>query len=418
MAADAAGCSGFSGHGGLRAAAVDKNAKTARLLYPSAPVTSTARPEGTVKTALIHYWLTGLRGGERTLAHLCGLFPDADLYTHACLPGRAGPAIGAMRTRETFIARLPWGRRRPQMYLPLMPRALAALDLDAYGLVISSESGPAKGVFKGPGAVHLCYCHTPMRYLWDLHDDYRRQAGPLGRLAMKLFVPRLRRHDLASAEGVDHFAANSRHVAGRVQRLYGRGAEVIYPPVDVERFAPPPGPPGPPPRERGHYLYLGQLAPYKRPDLAVAACLRMGRRLVVAGRGPMLRRLRRQARGAADIHFAGPVGDGALPGLYAGARALLFPGIEDFGIVPVEAMASGTPVVAYGQGGALETVAEGQTGLFFREPAVESLCQAMEEMEGRPWDDGALRAQAARFGAGRFRAEFMDFVRRHTGIQP
>ena len=333
-----------------------------------------------MKTALLHYWLTNRRGGEQVLSALGCLLPDADIYTHAFghkmrTPGEDGVWEGH-RVWETFIARLPLGRRKPQAYLPFMPVATRRIALDGYDLIVSSESGPIKGIRKPKGARHICYCHTPMRYLWDLHDEYYRDAGPLGKLAMRLFTPYLRREDLKSAECVDTFVANSAFVADRIKRIYGRDSTVVYPPVDVDFFGDCERTPG------DYYLFAGAPVKYKRLDLARAACARLGRRLVVAGGGEFTRE---------DMRAA-----------YAGARALLFPGMEDFGIVPVEAQAAGTPVIAYGFGGARETVVSGETGLFFAEQTVDSLCAAMEEFESRTWAPERCRAQAARFAPAVF----------------
>ena len=333
-----------------------------------------------MKTALLHYWLTNRRGGEQVLSALGRLLPDADIYTHAFghkmrTPGEDGVWEGH-RVWETFIARLPLGRRKPQAYLPFMPVATRRIALDGYDLIVSSESGPIKGIRKPKGARHICYCHTPMRYLWDLHDEYYRDAGPLGKLAMRLFTPYLRREDLKSAECVDTFVANSAFVADRIKRIYGRDSTVVYPPVDVDFFGDCERTPG------DYYLFAGAPVKYKRLDLARAACARLGRRLVVAGGGEFTRE---------DMRAA-----------YAGARALLFPGMEDFGIVPVEAQAAGTPVIAYGVGGARETVVSGDTGLFFSEQTVDSLCAAIEEFESRTWAPERCRAQAARFAPAVF----------------
>ena len=329
-----------------------------------------------MKTAMLHYWLTNVRGGEKVLAALGELLPDADIFTHAYLPERMEGLFAGRKVTESFIARLPFGRRKPQAYLPLMPRASRALKLDGYELIVSSESGPIKGILKPKGARHVCYCHTPMRYLWDLHDEYYRDAGPLGKLAMRLFTPYLRREDLKSAESVDTFVANSAFVADRIKRIYGRDSTVVYPPVDVEFFGDCERTPG------DYYLFAGAPVKYKRLDLARAACARLGRRLVVAGGGEFTRE---------DMRAA-----------YAGARALLFPGMEDFGIVPVEAQAAGTPVIAYGVGGARETVVFGETGLFFAEQTVDSLCAAIEEFESRTWAPERCRTQAARFAPSVF----------------
>ena len=224
------------------------------------------------KVALLHYWLTNMRGGENVLAEFCRLFPEADIFTHAWNPEKVREPFASHRITETFIGRLPLARRKCQMYLPLMPSALARLDLSGYDLILSSESGPVKGIRKPAGARHVCYCHTPMRYIWDMYDDYYRAAGVGGRIAMRLFRDFMRRYDLRSAESVDMFLANSRFVAERIKRIYGRDSTVVYPPVDADCFV----------RQgederKGYYLFTGQLISYKRPELALRACLRMGR---------------------------------------------------------------------------------------------------------------------------------------------
>ena len=329
-----------------------------------------------MKTALLHYWLTNVRGGEKVLAALGEVLPEADVFTHAYVQTNMEGLFDGRKVTESFIARLPLGRKHPQAYLPLMPTATHALKLDGYDLIVSSESGPIKGIRRPKGARHVCYCHTPMRYLWDMHDEYFRTAGIGGKLAMKLFTPSLRREDLKSAESVDEFVANSAFVAERIKRIYGRDSVVVHPPVDVEFFSAAE-------RKAGdYYLFVGAPVAYKRLDLARAACEKMGRELVVAGGG--------SATGE------------ELRGLYAGAKALLFPGLEDFGIVPVEAQAAGCPVIAYGAGGALETVVEGRTGIFFKEQTVESLCAAVEEFESREFTADACRENSRRFAKSVF----------------
>lgn len=337
-----------------------------------------------MKAALLHYWLTNVRGGEKVLAALGELLPEADIFTHAYVPENMGGMFAGRRVTESFVARLPLGRRHPQAYLPLLPAASRSLRLDGYDLIVSSESGPIKGIRKPSGARHVCYCHTPMRYLWDMYDEYYRTAGIAGKVAMRLFTGCLRRQDLESAESVDEFVANSEFVAERIKRIYGRDSTVVHPPVDVEFFSSSARTDG------DYYLFVGAPVAYKRLDLAQAACGRMGRRLVAAG--------------------AGSASSEQLRELYAGAKALLFPGVEDFGIVPVEAQATGTPVIALGRGGALETVADGETGLFFEEQTVDGLCHAIEEFESRSWSAEACRSNAERFSKGRFLREMREVL--------
>ena len=357
-----------------------------------------------MKIALLHYWMTNFRGGERVLAELAGLYPEAEIFTHAYDPEAMGGHFEGRAIHETMIAKLPFGRRHCQLYLPLMPRALRRLHLEDFDLVISSESGPAKGVRKGADAKHVCYCHTPMRYLYDLYDEYYRNASIGGKLAMKLFRRKLMEYDLKSAESVDRFVANSHFVRDRIKCVYGRDAEVVHPPVDTAFFAE-----GRYAKE-DYYLFVGQLTAYKRPDLAAEACRKLGRRLVVVGDGGMMRELRRGAGPQAE--FRGKLSGEALRSCYARARALLFPGVEDFGIVPVEAMASGTPVIALKAGGALETVRDGETGLFFPEATADSLAEAITAFEARVWDEARCRARAREFDAEVFRRKMRDVVAR------
>jgi glycosyltransferase involved in cell wall biosynthesis len=290
-----------------------------------------------------------------------------------------------------------------------MPRALETLDLSDYDLVLSSESGPAKGVIASPDAHHVCYCHSPMRYLWDQHHSYMAGLGRATRLAFGLMAPRLRTWDAVSASRVDHFVANSRFVARRIRRCWRREAEVVHPPVDLETYRPA----GTPPAPDAPYLFLSELVPYKRPDLAVEAARLAGRALLVVGDGPELARLRHAA--PEGVRFLGRVPPAEMRGLYQSCRALLFPGVEDFGIVPLEAMACGRPVIAYGRGGALDTVRDGRTGLLFPEQTAEGLAAAIDrfEREVEPrLDPGAIAAWAGRFGPENFRAGMWSAIRR------
>jgi glycosyltransferase involved in cell wall biosynthesis len=363
-----------------------------------------------VKVALVHDWLTGMRGGERCLEVFCELFPDADLFTLLHVPGSVSPPIERRRIVTSFVQRLPAVATRYRYYLPLFPLAIESFDLRGYDLVLSSSHCVAKGARLAAGVPHVSYCFTPMRYVWDLYDDYfGRHAGLLTRMVMPAVAARLRRWDRRSSARVDRFVAISRHVAARIDRCYGRSAEVIYPPVDVQRFDVASG------DDDGFYLVVSALAPYKRLDLAVRAASLLGRRLLVVGSGPEERRLR--ALAGPGVEFLGPRSDEEVAELYRRCRAVLFPGVEDFGIVPLEAMAAGRPVIAFAAGGALETViapgdARAPTGLFFHAQTVEALAEAMRGLESGAvaFEPKALRARAEEFDRARFKERIASYL--------
>jgi glycosyltransferase involved in cell wall biosynthesis len=362
------------------------------------------------RVALVHDWLTGMRGGERCLEVFCELFPDADLYTLLHVPGSVSPVIERRRVVTSFVQRLPAAARHYRRYLPLFPLAVERFDLRGYDLVVSTSHCVAKGARPGPGAVHVCYCFTPMRYVWDLYDDYfGARAGALTRALMPPVAAALRRWDRRTSARVHDFAAISRFVADRIRRCYDREADVIHPPVDVSRFRLADGAP------EDFYLVVSALVPYKRVDLAVDAATRLGRRLRVVGTGPEEGRLR--ARAGPTVEFLGWRPDAEVAELYRRCRAVLFPGLEDFGIVPLEAMAAGRPVIAYGAGGVLETVVppggEGPpTGLFFQPQSVEALVEAIGTFERQDhlFAPKALRARAERFDRRRFKAEMAAYL--------
>lgn len=356
-----------------------------------------------MKVAIVHYWFVGMRGGEKVIEALCRLYPQADIFTHVFVPEAVSSIIRERTVRTSFIGRLPRAPRLYQRYLPLMPLALEQLDLRGYDLIISSESGPAKGIIPPPGSTHICYCHSPMRYIWNMFHDYRDRSGPLTRALMPILAHYIRNWDAVSSNRVDHYVANSQTVAARIRRYYRRDAEVIHPPVDVDSFAVLPE------AERGDfYLMAGELVGYKRPDLAVEAFNRTGRRLAVIGGGEMLDRLRRIA--GPTVAIMGPQPFAVLKDHYARCRALVFPGEEDFGIVPVECMASGRPVIAYGRGGATETVVDGVTGLFFEEQSTEAITAALERFEAAQFDPAVIAAHARRFSADVFDRRFRAHV--------
>ena len=353
------------------------------------------------RVALIHYWLVGMRGGEKVLESLCRMFPQADIFTHVAIPEKLSPTLRRHRIIETNIAQYPFSRRHYQNYLPLMPRALEALDLRGYDLVISSESGPAKGVLPPPDAPHLCYCHSPMRYIWDQFHVYREQASPLQRAVMPLFAHGLRQWDVSSSARVDGFVANSTHVSKRIQKYWRREATVVAPPVDVSSFQP-----APKEEISDSYLWVGDLASYKRPDLMLRAFKQMDLPLnIIGGSKAQIRQLSSLA--GQRTKFLGHVDAQTLRDYLSRCRALIFPGEEDFGIVPVEAMAAGRPVIAYGRGGVLDTVIDGHTGIFFDDPTVDSLVGAIDRFlkSGLASADSTVfTAQAGKFTEARFHA--------------
>ena len=358
-----------------------------------------------LKVAIVHYWLVGMRGGEKVVEALCEMFPQADIFTHVYVPGAVSETIRRHTVKTSFINRLPAPARLYKRYLPLMPLALEQLDLRGYDLVISSESGPAKGVIPPPSARHLCYCHSPMRYLWNMFHEYREQSGLLTRLMMPPVAHYLRQWDTVSASRVDRYVANSRVVAGRIRRYYGREAEVVWPPVDVGAFEPVEA------SERGDYmLMVGELVAYKRTDLAVEAFNRMRRKLVVIGGGEMLGRIR--ALAGPTVTVLGPQPFAELRRHYARCQALIFPGEEDFGIVPVEAMASGRPVIAYNRGGATETVVPNLSGILFEEQSVDALVDTVEGFRDADFDPAAIVAHAAKFSRDIFVANMRKQIDR------
>jgi glycosyltransferase involved in cell wall biosynthesis len=356
-----------------------------------------------MRIALIHYWLLNWRGGERVLKAIADIFPQADIYTHVYDPALVQQELPGRKIRTSFIGQLPFARRHYQKYLPLMPLALEQLDLRDYDLVISNESGPAKGVIVGPNTQHLCYCLSPMRYLWDMYPDYRASAGTVTRAIMGPMMHYLRLWDQLSAQRVDQYVAISRFVAARIEKYYRRHADIIYPPVSVDDFTASLS-------SDDYYLSVGQLVAYKKADLMVEAFNLLGKRLVVIGEGELMPKLRRLAK--SNIQLLGRQPFDVIRDYYSRCRALVFPGIEDFGIVPVEAMASGKPVIAFAAGGALDTVIDGSTGLLFSEQSLQGLVRAVLRFEEirDSFDPVAIRAHAEQFSTDRFTAQFRTCV--------
>ncbi len=358
-----------------------------------------------MKVAIVHYWLFHMRGGEQVLEALCEMYPEADIYTHVYDPRHVSEGIRRHKVQTTFIQRMPFARKMYKAYLPFMPLALEMLDLSNYDLVISSESGPAKGVIVRADATHICYCHTPMRYLWDQYHVYYKGAGSLSRLSMPYLLHRMRRWDVTSAARVDHFIANSNCVAERIHKFWRRDSEVIAPPVSIDKFY----------VSADHddfYLCVNELVGYKRVDLAIAACNALQRRLVVIGDGPEAKALQKMA--GPTIEFLGHVPHSVLRDYLSRCRALLFPAYEDFGITPVEALASGRPVVAFARGGVRDTLIDGRTGALFAEQTPPSLIEAMIRFEAveHVFDSEFMANHAAKFSRAVFKEKFAASVAR------
>jgi glycosyltransferase involved in cell wall biosynthesis len=360
------------------------------------------------RVALVHDWLTGMRGGERCLEVFCELFPDAPLYTLLHVPGTVSPVIERRRIVTSFVQRLPAAVSQYRRYLPLFPAAVRGFDLSGYDLVISLSHCAAKAVRRPAGALHVSYCFSPMRYVWDLYDDYfGARAGVAVRTLMPPIAAALRAWDRRTA-GVDAFVAISQHIAERIRRVYGRAADVIHPPVDVARFRPAA-------RVDDFYLVVSALVPYKRLDLAVVAASQLRRRLLVVGTGPEEHRLR--AAAGPTVEFLGWRSDAEVADLYSRCRAVLFPAVEDYGIVPLEAAAAGRPTIALGRGGVLETMigldaGAPPTAVFFYEQTVAAMADAMVRFEAAShrFEPAALRARAAQFDRPIFRRRIADYV--------
>lgn len=371
---------------------------------PRSAVTS-ERPSP-LRVALVHDWLTGMRGGEKVLDAICELYPDAPLFTLVRTRGSVSPRIEARRIRTSLAQWLPGAGRYYRQYLPLFPALVELMDLDDFDLVISSSHCAVKSVVPTGRAVHVCYCHSPMRYAWDQFDAYfgPAQVGVARSAVLRHIMAGLARWDASTAGRVDAYLANSRYVAGRIRRYYNRASTVVYPPVDTGFYRP---------AAEGRtadpiFLVVSALVPYKRVDLAIEACRRIGAPLKIVGQGPERPRL--EAMAGSTVEFLGWQTDEQVRILYQRATAVLLPGVEDFGMVPVEAQACGCPVVALGAGGAVETVIDGQTGVLVPEPVPEALADGLARVQAMTFEASAIREQALRFSRDRFLTRFQTAV--------
>ena len=356
------------------------------------------------RVAIVHDWLTIPGGSEEVVLELLELFPDAELFTTVYDPDPWPPQITERKVHASYLTHFPRANRWYPRYLPLMNHAFESFDLTAFDLVISSSHANAKNVHTPPDTLHVCYCHTPMRYAWEPEFLEGEQIPRAARFLLPPLLRHLRRQDLIGASRPDVFVANSAHVASRIRRFYGRDAEVVNPPVDIGHFL------GLSHAPEDYYLVLGRVVPYKRVDIALRAVDLIGRRLKVAGSGRAFNAMREITGPSAEL--LGTVSDAERDRLLVGARALLFPGEEDFGIVPVEAQAAGLPVIAYGVGGARETVIDGETGVLFEPLTPRALASAIERFESLTFDPEAGRRNARRFSRERFRVEMAEVILR------
>ncbi len=359
------------------------------------------------KVAIVTDWLTNYAGAERVTSAIAEIFPDAPIYTSVYNREKMRE-FKSRDVRQSFIGRLPFASSKHQMYISLMPYAFEGMDLDEYDIVISSSHACAKGIITSPSTVHVCYCHSPTRYVWDGCHSYVKSYGwyrwPF-KWIMDFMLSGLRRWDRAAADRVDHFVANSKYVARRIKKYYGRESEVVYPPVSIDKFKTS--------SEFGqYYLAVGRLIPYKRFDLLVDTFNVLGLPLYIVGDGKEFATLKAKAK--SNVKMLGFVSEEELEGYYANAKAFLFPQREDFGITAIEAMSAGKPVIAYGEGGALETVVDGKTGVLFEEQSIKSLSEAVSKceklIEKGKFDPKVIRKHAEGFSKDRFQDELVKVL--------
>ncbi|MEW6196924.1 MAG: glycosyltransferase [Bacteroidota bacterium] len=363
-----------------------------------------------INIALVHDWLTGMRGGEKVLEVLCELYPQATLYTLLHNKGSLSPTIEAMKIETSFVDKLPFKSNKYRNYLPLFPLAIDSINFSKYDLIISTSHCVAKSAKPNKNALHICYCHTPMRYVWEMYDEYfgKGKTGIVTRAVMRFIAPILRKWDVATSNRANYYVANSYNVARRIKEYYNRDSDVIHPPVDTTLFQLSE-------KNDNYFLIVSALVPYKKVDIAIEAFNKLGKKLLIVGTGPESEKLKSISK--SNIEFLGWKSDEELAKIYAGCKALLFPGVEDFGIVPLEAMACGKPVIAFGQGGALETVigeGENKTGIFFYEQTSDPLIKAINSFDGKDFNPQKIRDHALEFDRAVFKEKLKKYIKDKT----
>lgn len=353
------------------------------------------------KVAIIHDWLVNYGGAERVVEAILEIYPDADIYT-LVYDEKMSRFFKKDRIKTTFIQKIPKASKIYPKLLPLMPWAFEELDLTEYDLVISSSSCCSKGVITSPNTKHISYIHSPMRYIWDLYHDYKKRSGVITKIFMQLFSKSLREWDYISSQRIDIILANSNYVSKRIKKYWNRDSKVIYPPVNIEKLGPNYKEP------EDFYVVFSRFVAYKRIDLAIEACKKIGRKLVVIGDGEQREYLKKLAN--KDIIFTGRIGDEEVKDYLQRCKALIFCAEEDFGIIPLEAQACGRPVIAYGKGGALETIVVNETGLFFKEQKIEEVIKIIYEFEKLEWDSKKIFEHAMKFSKERFKKEIKEII--------
>lgn len=356
-----------------------------------------------MKIALVHDWLTNMGGAEQVVINFKRIYKDAPIYTTFYTPDKLDEELKNIDVRTCFLQKKEKKKINHKKYYPLMPLAFENFNLNDYDVILSSSSSCAKGILTKTGSIHICYCHTPMRYAWDKRDEYIEGCNKIKRAFIKLLLHYMRIWDYASAQRVDYFIANSTEVQKRIKKTYGRDSVVINPPVRCNLF-------NISNVDGDYYFVMSRLVKYKRFDLAVQACHELGKKLVVIGAGPERENLEKLAQNDSNIIFLGRQPDDVVKKYMSECKALLFPGEEDFGIVPVEAQACGRPVIAYGKGGVLDSVIDGKTGIFFKDQSVQSVKDAIKKFETMKFDKNEIRKHALGFDEGIFQKKIDEFI--------